>query len=65
MGAVKKLFNGEGGIGALNEWMFMRIESREEIRERLKRFNLVIVIKKYWQMMGCISRGLGSCQGWL
>lgn len=54
-GAVENLINGcgEAGIEGLNKGMFVRIE-REEIRERLKRLNLVIIIKKYWQMVECI-----------
>lgn len=44
--------------------MFVRLE-RDEIRERLKRLNLVIVIKKYWQMVECIFRGFENWQGCL
>lgn len=43
------------GIRGLNKGCSMRIKG-EEIRKRLKRLNLVMVIKKYWQMMGCILR---------
>lgn len=54
--------------GASEAWIkgtFVRMKRREEIGKRLKRLNLVIVIKKYWQVMGCILRGSGNCQGCL
>lgn len=57
---MEKLFSGagEGGIGGPNKEVFVKIERREEIRERLKRLNLIIVIKKYWLIIRCIIREL-------
>lgn len=40
----------------------MGTERREGIRERLKRPNFIVVIKKHWQMVRCISRGSGNHQ---